>query len=101
MKAGFGFLPNNPRLNDTVAHTVSKASVVNSCGTKPIRERVCRYSVTISLPSTVIFPDVASIIPQIVLISVVLPAPFGPNKAKISAGFIDKLILLSALKPVA
>ncbi len=34
--------------------------------------------------------------PQIVLMSVVLPAPLGPNKAKISAGFIDKLILLSA-----
>jgi hypothetical protein len=34
--------------------------------------------------------------PQIALISVVLPAPFGPSKAKISAGFIDKLILLSA-----
>jgi hypothetical protein len=30
--------------------------------------------------------------PQIALMSVVLPAPLGPNKAKISAGFIAKLM---------
>ncbi len=39
MWAGFGALPNRPRLNDTVSHTVSKASVVSSCGTRPISER--------------------------------------------------------------
>ena len=31
-----GGLPNRPRLKLTVAHTVSKASVVSSCGTRPI-----------------------------------------------------------------
>ena len=36
MCAGFGGLPNRPRLKVTVAHTVSKASVVSSCGTRPI-----------------------------------------------------------------
>ena len=46
--AGLAGLPNSPRLKDTVAHTVSKASVVNSCGTSPMRERAARYSVTMS-----------------------------------------------------
>ena len=40
--AGLAGLPNNPRLKETVAHTVSNASVVNSCGTSPISERAAR-----------------------------------------------------------
>ena len=39
MWAGLGGLPNRPRLKVTVAHTVSNASVVSSCGTRPISER--------------------------------------------------------------
>ena len=42
MCAGLGGSPNSPRLKLTVAHTLSKASVVSSCGTRPIFERVCR-----------------------------------------------------------
>ena len=42
MCAGFFRLPNNPRLKDTVPHTVSNASVVSSCGTRPIIERTVR-----------------------------------------------------------
>ncbi len=42
MWAGSAGLPNKPRLNDTVPHTDSKASVVNSCGTRPIIERAAR-----------------------------------------------------------
>ena len=42
MWAGLGALPNSPRLKDTVPHTDSKASVVNSCGTRPIIERAAR-----------------------------------------------------------
>ena len=42
MCAGFGGLPNRPRLKETVFHTVSKASVVSSCGTRPISERAAR-----------------------------------------------------------
>ena len=38
----FGDRPNRPRLNVTVAHTVSKPSVTSSCGTSPIRARVAR-----------------------------------------------------------
>ena len=39
MCAGFGGLPNRPRLKLTVFQTVSKVSVVSSCGTRPIIER--------------------------------------------------------------
>ena len=42
MWSGLRGLPNSPRLKETVAHTVSNASVVNSCGTRPISERVAR-----------------------------------------------------------
>ena len=48
MKPGFGALPNRPRLKVTVAKTVSKASVVNSCGTRPILVRAARKSVWMS-----------------------------------------------------
>ena len=40
--AGFFVLPNRPREKETVSHTVSKASVVSSCGTSPIFERAAR-----------------------------------------------------------
>ena len=42
MWAGSAGLPNKPRLNETVSHTDSKASVVSSCGTRPIIERAAR-----------------------------------------------------------
>ncbi len=42
MNGLFGALPNRPRLRVTVAHTVSKASVVSSCGTRPMAERALR-----------------------------------------------------------
>ena len=42
MCAGFFRLPKRPRLKETVAHTVSKASVVSSCGTSPTSERAAR-----------------------------------------------------------
>ena len=50
---GSGGLPNRPRLKLTVAHTVSKASVVSSCGTRPIMARAARKSLMMSWPSTV------------------------------------------------
>ena len=42
MTSGEGDLPHSPRLKLTVAHTVSKASVVSSCGTRPIIARAGR-----------------------------------------------------------
>ena len=42
IRAGLAGLPNSPRLNDTVFHTLSKASVEISCGTSPILARALR-----------------------------------------------------------
>ena len=42
MCAGSGALPKSPRENETVFHTVSNESVVSSCGTSPMSERVIR-----------------------------------------------------------
>ena len=39
--------------------------------------------------------------PQVMLISVVLPAPFGPSRAKISPRRISRSTLLRALNPEA
>ena len=39
---GSAGLPNRPRLKLTVAHTVSKMSMVSSCGTRPIIARAAR-----------------------------------------------------------
>jgi hypothetical protein len=54
-----------------------------------------------SWPSTVTLPEVGLAMPQMMLTSVVLPAPFGPSSAKISPRRISRLMLSSALKPVA
>jgi hypothetical protein len=83
-KSGLAGLLNKPRLKLTVAQTVSKASVVNSCGTRPISERAARGSRKMSWPATETLPEVGLTMPQMVLISVVLPAPLGPSRAKIS-----------------
>lgn len=42
IRAGSLGLPKRPRLKETVARTVSKASVVSSCGTRPILARAAR-----------------------------------------------------------
>jgi hypothetical protein len=44
-------------------------------------------------------PDEGEIMPQIVEIKVVLPAPFGPKRASISPLLISKLTALRASKP--
>src|SRR5690606_41411336 len=54
-----------------------------------------------SWPSTVTVPDVGVTIPQTMLISVVLPAPFGPRSAKISPRRIERFTFFSASKPDA
>ena len=99
--AGFFGLPNSPRLNVTVAHTVSNASVDSSCGTSPIFDRAARKSRTMSCPSAITVPPLALTMPQMMLISVVLPAPFGPSSAKISPRRIVRSIAPSALTPLA
>ena len=54
-----------------------------------------------SCPSTVTVPSVGLTMPQMMLISVVLPAPLGPSNAKISPRRMSRSMLLSAWKPEA
>jgi hypothetical protein len=44
-------------------------------------------------------PLLGRTMPHTALISVVLPAPFGPSSAKISPRLISRLMPFSALKP--
>src|SRR6188472_3694601 len=64
-------------------------------------ERVERKSAMMSCPPTRTLPSLGLTIPQMMLISVVLPAPLGPSNAKISPRWMSKLTLLSAWYPVA
>src|SRR3569833_1811029 len=52
-----------------------------------------------SWPSTSTVPELGVTMPQMMLIRVVLPAPLGPNSAKISPSWISRSIPLSACKP--
>jgi len=74
--------------------------VASSCGTRPINERVARKSLTIRghRPHA---PAVRLTIPQMMLISVVLPAPFGPSRAEDLPRRMSRLTLLSARNPDA
>ena len=67
-------------------HTLSKESVEISCGTRPIALRAARHSLRMSWPSATTLPTVALTMPQTMLISVVLPAPFGPEQGEDLAG---------------
>ncbi len=54
-----------------------------------------------SCPSAVTVPPDGVTIPHTMLMSVVLPAPFGPSSAKISPRPISRSIGLSATNPEA
>jgi len=54
-----------------------------------------------SWPATRTLPDVGVTMPHTMLISVVLPAPFGPSRAKISPLRISRLTFFSACSPEA
>jgi hypothetical protein len=54
-----------------------------------------------SWPATVTRPELGVTIPQTMLMSVVLPAPFGPSSAKISPRRMSRLTCFSAWKPEA
>src|SRR5262245_20615653 len=54
-----------------------------------------------SWPSTPTVPALGVTMPQTMLINVVLPAPFGPSRAKISPRRIPRLTPFSACKPDA
>src|SRR5260221_7867570 len=52
-----------------------------------------------SWPAATTLPDVGVTIPQMILISVVLPAPFGPSRAKISPLRISRSTSLRPTRP--
>ncbi len=97
--AGSAGLPKRPREKRTTLRTVSNGSSAISCGTRPIRAREARKSRTTSWPPTVMLPDVGWTMPQIVEISVVLPAPLGPSSAMISPSSMSRSTDFSAWKP--
>jgi hypothetical protein len=53
------------------------------------------------VPADADLPSLAVTMPQTMLISVVLPAPLGPSRAKISPRRMSRLMRLSAWKPEA
>ena len=100
MKRGIGRQPNRPRLKVTVAITLSKASVCSSCGTSPIlRARGAIVADDVVRRRRVTVPVVGVTIPQTIEMSVVLPAPFGPSRAKISPFSISRSTVFSACRP--
>src|SRR5258708_25715428 len=76
-------------------------SVATSCGTRPIFERAARYSAMMSNPSALTLPPLGLTMPQMMLMRVVLPAPLGPSRAKISPRRISRLTFFSASNPEA
>ena len=74
-------------------------SSFTSCGTSPTRLRAGRKSVTTSWPRMAIEPSVMLVMPQVIEISVVLPAPFGPSSARISPASISRLTSETASRP--
>jgi hypothetical protein len=64
-------------------------------------ERAARQSERMSCPPTATLPSLGVTMPQTMLISVVLPAPFGPSSAKISPFSISRSTRFSARRPPA
>ena len=102
MTAGSRGLPNRPRLN-----CVRVPDRLEHVGGELLRHEAdawrapARKSRTMSWPSAMTVPVEAVTMPQMMLISVVLPAPFGPSSAKISPRRISRSTFLRAWKPVA
>src|SRR5215831_5287623 len=66
----------------SASRTVKNGSNTSSCGTTPSSRRAAAYSDWTSWPSTATRPALARARPARMLISVVLPAPFGPSRPK-------------------
>ncbi len=80
--AGSGLSPNRPRLKLTVAHTVSKASAVSSCGTRPMR-RLGRAGLGQDVvPADRHRAGARVTMPQTMLMRVVLPARVRPEQGE-------------------
>ncbi len=65
----------------------------------PRRVRICGGSRVMSSPANVTVPGSVRNAPEMQLISVVFPEPFGPIRPKRSPGRMSTLTLSSAVKP--
>src|SRR5882762_4605288 len=80
------------------SRAVSSGSEVSACGMTPMEWRTPSASVTTSCPLTLAVPEVGGVSVVIIRINVVLPAPFGPSKPKISPVGTVKLTSFTATK---
>src|SRR6266481_6101567 len=80
------------------SRAVSSGSEVSACGMTPMECRTPSASVTTSCPLTLAVPEVGGVSVVIIRISVVLPAPLGPSKPKISPVGTVKLTSFTATK---
>ena len=77
---------------------VSSSSRLWSWKTIPIALRTPSWSLVTSIPMTVAVPEVGSSMVESIESVVVLPAPFGPRRPKISPCSISKLIRSTATR---
>ena len=100
MCAGSGALPNRPRLK-LHRRPDRLEGVGGAVPAAPGRSARARRGsrATMSWPSTMHRPSLALTMPQMMLISVVLPAPFGPSRAKISPRRISRSTCFRARSP--
>src|ERR1700687_2248984 len=80
------------------SRAVNSGSEVSACGMTPMEWRTPSASVTTSCPPTVAVPEVGGVSVVIIRINVVLPAPLGPSKPKISPVGTVKLTSFTATK---
>ena len=93
--------PYKPACSSNASLGVKKGSNMISCGTIPIDALALRGWASMSKPQMDALPDVFITNPAKILISVDLPAPFGPSKPKIDPCATSKLTSLSACFPPA
>ena len=67
-----------------VSLTVIRSNELNPCGRTPMRGTMSCFFFVTSIPRRLTFPDVGVRIVSMISTVVVLPAPFGPRKAKTS-----------------
>ena len=67
-----------------VSLTVILSNELNPCGRTPMRGTMSCFLFVTSIPRRLTFPDVGVRMVSMISTVVVLPAPFGPSRAKIS-----------------
>ena len=93
--------PYSPAWFSSVSKGVKKGSNTISCGTMPIEPLALRGFRSISKPQMVTEPEVFVTIPDRMLMSVDLPAPFGPSSPNMVPRGTSKVTSSSARFPPA